>query len=137
MRRILIMLTFAAALAGCATSLVPLSETKPVPRDQILATSLTSPREGAQSLTIVRDAGFGKGGATLAVWVDGAKVATIEQREALTVYLPAGEHIITAGLNSLRALGAADSTVSVTIPTRSRLYRISMDDSIHLQPAVE
>jgi hypothetical protein len=132
-----ILLASLLALAGCTTSVVPLSQTKPVPQEQIISTSLTQPHEGAQSLTIVRDAGFGKGGATLAVWVDGEKVATIEQRQALTMYLPEGEHLVTAGMNSLRAMGGADATVAVRIPTRLKLYRISMDDSIHLQPSIE
>ena len=132
-----ILLASLLALAGCTTSVVPLSQTTPVPQDQILSKGITQPHEGAQSLMIVRDAGFGKGGATLAVWVDGEKVATIEQRQALTMYLPEGEHTVTAGMNSLRALGGADSTVIVRVPTHVKLYRISMDDSIHLQPAVE
>lgn len=125
------------ALGACTTSVVPMSETTPVPVDQIVSVGLTESKGGAQAITIVRDAGFGKGGATLAVWVDGEKVATIEQRQALTIYLPAGEHVLTAGMNSMRALGAADSTVAVTVPTSLKLYRISLDSSIHLQPAME
>jgi hypothetical protein len=130
MRRILITLTFAAALAGCSTTLVPISETKAVPKDEIFAADFTTPKEGAQRVTVARNAGaWQAAGIRLDLVVDGQRTAALATSEAINLYLAPGEHL----------LKVETSSTTVTIPTRYPVYRIDISDSdgLRLQPSFE
>ena len=133
MRRILTTLTFAAALAGCATHLVPMSETTAVPKVRIFAADLTTPANGRQRVTVVRNSGaLFAGGVSVDVLVDGERTAAVRTGEALTLYVPPGEHLLTTKVAGITA------SVPLMVPGRFPIYRIDMtEDDMKLQPSFE
>jgi hypothetical protein len=133
MRRILITLTFAASLSGCVTSLVPMNETTAVPKERIFATDLTTPVDGRQKITIVRNSGvlFAMG-TSVDLLVDGERTAALRTGEAVTIYVTPGDHLLTTKLAGITA------SVPLVTPSRFRIYRIDMnDDDMKLQPSFE
>lgn len=133
MRCMLITLICAAALGGCATHLVPMSETTPVPKERILAQGVTTPASGRQRVTVVRNAGaLFAGGVSVDVLVDGDRTAAIRTSEALSLYLPPGEHLLTT------KVGGITASVPVMVPGRFPIYRIDMtEDDMKLQSSFE
>jgi hypothetical protein len=126
------------SLAGCATHLVPMSDTRPVPQDRVFAAEHTAAAEGAQKVVIVRNAGaLFAAGVDVNIFVDGERTAAISTSEALPLYLSPGEHLLEAKLGA-GAIGQVAAAATVTIPSRFPIYRINMTDSdIKLQPSAE
>ncbi|MBN3761146.1 hypothetical protein [Burkholderia sp. Ac-20365] len=124
------------SLAGCATHLVPMSETKGVPKSRITAIESTQPSQGAQKITVVRNAGaLFAAGVTVELSVDGRPTASIATSESLELYLDPGEHLLRAKVGGLGQVFAA---TTVTVPSRFPIYRIDMTDGdIKLQPSIE
>ncbi|MBC8748525.1 MULTISPECIES: hypothetical protein [Paraburkholderia] len=132
MSRILIAL-ITAALAGCTTSLVPLNQAKATPAEHIHTTTHTTPVAGSQSITLVRNAGaLFAAGTRLDVFVDGELTAELATSEALRLYLPAGEHLLTT------KIAGQVATVAVTVPSKFTIYRIDVNDEyVKLQPSAD
>ncbi|PFH28956.1 MULTISPECIES: hypothetical protein [Burkholderia] len=124
------------SLAGCATHLVPMSETRAVPKDRIYAVDATQPSPGAQKITVIRNAGaVFAAGVKVELSVDGRPVAAIATSESLDLYIDPGEHLLRAKVGGLGQVFAA---TTVNVPSRFPIYRIDMTDSdIKLQPSIE
>jgi len=137
MRGILIAL-ITTALAGCATHLVPLDEVKAVPADRILATTHTVPAEGSQKVTVIRNSGaFGGSGVKYPLLVDGEPVTGLWSGEAVTIYLPKGEHLLTIKFPDFPFSNPPITTL-VNVPSKFSIYRIDTNDAgITLQPSFE
>lgn len=136
MRRIILPLLATAVLAACATSLVPIEQAAQVPAARIMDSTYTTPRGDVQRITVVRNAGSMTGSFSgLTLLVDGKGTAELKAGEALPLYLPKGEHLITAqfGVSMLTPISLA-----VTTPSKFPVVRFDMDASgARLQPAVE
>ncbi|MFP3550800.1 hypothetical protein SB861_08790 [Paraburkholderia sp. SIMBA_049] len=124
------------SLAGCATHLVPMSETRAVPKDRIFAVESTQPSPGAQKVTVIRNAGaLFASGAKVELSVDGRRTAAIATSEFLDLYLDPGEHLLRAKVGGLGQVFAA---TTVNVPSKFPIYRIDMTDGdIKLQPSIE
>jgi hypothetical protein len=136
MRRIIAPLLATVALAGCATNLVPVDQAAAVPQTRIQDTTYTTPRDDAQRITVIRNAGSMSGAfSDLTLFVDGKATAELKAGEAIPLYLPHGEHLITAkfGISAL-----APSSLAVTTPSRFSVVRFDLDSGgARLQPAIE
>lgn len=123
-------------LTGCATHLVPMSETRVVPKDRIFAVQETQPAQGAHKLTVARNAGtLFASGVKVELSVDGRRTASIATSESIDLYLEPGEHLLLAKVGGLGQVFAA---ITVNIPSKFPIYRIDMTDSdVKLQPSIE
>ncbi|NUY06235.1 hypothetical protein [Paraburkholderia youngii] len=135
MRRISLLLA-SATLAGCATHIVPVEQAAQVPATRIVDTTYTTPHDDAQRITIIRNAGAASGSLSgLTISVDGKATAEMATGEALPLYLPKGEHLVTAkfGVSFL-----APASLALTTPSRFPVVRFDMDSGgARLQPALE
>ena len=83
-------------MAGCSTSPVAFDQAKPVPVERVLAYG-KKPAGPYGTIQVARDTGFVAGGCFVAVHVDGRPVARIDTGEALSLYVPAGDHLVGLG----------------------------------------
>lgn len=83
-------------MAGCSTSPVSFDQAKPVPVERVLAYG-KKPTGPYGTIQVARDTGFVAGGCFVAVHVDGRPVARIDTGEALSLYVPAGDHLVGLG----------------------------------------
>jgi hypothetical protein len=138
MHRFLPALIATAALAGCGSTLTPLADTDKVPAERIFSTAHTTPGEGKQKITVVRDGGTMIGsGVHLFLDVDGERTAELGTSDAVDLYLPKGEHLLMVEPKYL-ATASSRLSAAVTIPTRFPIYRIDINMSgPRFQPSTE
>lgn len=128
---------FTITVAGCSTHLVPMSETKPVPQEHILSTAYAQHGTDRQEIRVVRNAGaLTAGGGRVHLSVDGKLVADLATSEVFILYLPNGQHLLTAVVEGSSSNLPASTLVQ--IPTNFVIYRIDMDEGgPKLQPSAE
>lgn len=108
-----ILLLMASALTGCATKPVSTAETVHVPRDRILAPELLQQADGRGAVTVKRDSGLGGSGCSARLFVDAKPAADLRPSERVVLYLPAGDHILSAQPNGLCGGGMVETRVRV------------------------
>ncbi len=81
------------ALAGCSTSQVPSDKALPVPADRVLAYS-SKPATPYGTIVVTRDTGLVGGACYVGILVDGKFSVRIDTGEAVSLYVPVGEHLI-------------------------------------------
>jgi len=81
------------ALAGCSTSQVPADKALQVPADRVLAYS-SKPMAPYGTIVVTRDTGLIGGACFVGILVDGKFSARIDTGEAVSLYVPVGEHLI-------------------------------------------
>ncbi|MBR8188782.1 MULTISPECIES: hypothetical protein [Burkholderia cepacia complex] len=137
MNKIIICIALTGILAGCASRTLPIEQAKNVPDDKIYSTRFAQPAEGAQKVTVIRTGGSltAGGGARYELLVDGVKVASMSTDERVDLYLPRGEHMLSAR-NGLWTSIEPQSIV-INIPSRYRTYRLDSASAVLLQPAPE
>lgn len=118
-------LTFAVAFAltGCATQPVRTSEAVAVPRDRILAPELLEEVKGHGGVIVKRDSGIGGSGCSARLFVNAKPAADLRSSERVILYLPAGDHILSAQPNGLCGGGMAEARVRVT-PLETATFRM-------------
>lgn len=127
------------AIAGCATSSIPLSEARPVPADEIYAFAGKGASDTAR-LTVFRDAGFVGSGCDVVFYIDGQRAAKIGPGQKASFDVPSGEVNLGTGLaESGLCSGAAIKTMPATLKAgKTSTYRISGDmQGFYLGPYVE
>jgi hypothetical protein len=95
-------------LAGCATSPVGGSEATPVPAGRLLAPTLTQAKPDSVALTVKRDRGMMGGACNVRVFVDGTAIADLSTAEKVVVYVPYGDHIVSAQPRGVCAGGMSE-----------------------------
>ncbi|MBV4469360.1 hypothetical protein KVG87_09550 [Pseudomonas sp. SWRI31] len=128
--KLVMSMSMATLLVGCASSAIPISQTEPVPRDELYAFQ-TKPAGESGKITVIRDSGMVGSGCDIVVYVDGRKVAKVGTGQRASFYLPPGNPSIGAGLaGSGLCGGAAIRTISANVKSgKESLYRISGDMS--------
>lgn len=126
------------ALAGCATSPVPMSSAEPVSPDEIYG---FQEKQGADSgkITVVRDSGFTGSGCDVVFYIEGKRAAKIGSGQKASFFVQPGSVNLGSGLSdSGLCSGAAIKTVSANIqPKQESLYRLSGDmQGFYLAPYV-
>ncbi|WP_149087661.1 hypothetical protein [Pseudomonas prosekii] len=86
----------AALITGCSTSPVSFEQAKPVPGERVLAYG-KKPAGPYGTIQVARDTGFVGGGCYVAIHVDGKPVARIDTGEAVSLFVPVGDHLVGLG----------------------------------------
>lgn len=110
-------------LAGCATRPMATSEASPVPDDRLVSTAFQRPSAGTGQLLVKRDGGLMGSACSTRIFVDGDPVADIRQGEKLQLYVPIGEHIVSAWPNGICGGGMTEvqAKVQADRPVRFRV----------------
>lgn len=114
----------AVMLAGCSTP-VTSSDAKPVPAERVFGYQVKPQGVDYGTLVITRDTGFVSGGVAVTVSIDGKQAAALRTGERITLYVPAGEHIMS---DSQVANTRHDHELIVKAG-QVKFYRISVDAS--------
>jgi len=104
----------ASVVAGCATRPVSDSDTTPVRPDRVIDSRFLHPSPGSGTVTIKRDRGFGGSACSSRVFVDANPTADLRPSEKVVVYLPPGDHILSAWPNGMCGGGMSEVRASVT-----------------------
>lgn len=123
-------------LAGCSTSPVPFDQARPVPVERLLAFG-KKPAGPYGTITVARDTGFVGGGCFVAVHVDGRPAARIDTGEVVSLYVPAGEHLVGLGADERGSglcswAGTLKEQSATLKPGQVKRFRIGGDTNIGL-----
>jgi hypothetical protein len=135
MRMFAVLLTL--GLAACATSPITVNQASPVPSARILAPQLLSAAQYTGPLIIKRDSGFMGSACTVRVFIGATPVADLEPAEKIELFVPLGEHVVTASSTGSFCGGGVSEAAVVISPERQKILRIASGQSgdIHLQPS--
>jgi len=131
------LLVLLVLVSGCATTPVPISEAKLVPKDRLLAFQ-TSSAEKTAILTVVRDEGFIGGGCYLALYINRVLSGRLDVGEFGKFYVEPGEILLRVGGDpqgtGLCGLGTDDWTQRETFlkPGEMKSFRLSIDGGFEL-----
>lgn len=89
-------IALAALVTGCSTSPVSFDQAKPVPGSRVMVYG-QKPAGPYGTIQVSRDTGFVGSGCFVAIHVDGRAVARIDTGEAVSLFVPAGEHLVGLG----------------------------------------
>ena len=128
-----LMLSFTA----CATQPVSIYQASAVPSSRILAPQLLSQAQYTGSLIIKRDTGFMGSACTIRVFVNSVPVADLAPSEKVEIFVPLGEHIVSAAPTGTLCGGGTSEAAVVIRPESQRILRIASGQSgdIHVQPS--
>jgi hypothetical protein len=88
-------------LSGCATQPISNASAIQAPSDRIIDRYFFQPAPGTGEVTIKRDSGFSGSACSSRIFVDGRPIADIRASEKIVLYLPEGEHILSAWPNGI------------------------------------
>jgi hypothetical protein len=128
-----LMLSFTA----CATQPVSIYQASAVPSSRILAPQLLSQAQYTGSLIIKRDTGFMGSACTIRVFVNSVPVADLAPSEKVEIFVPLGEHIVSAAPIGTVCGGGTSEAAVVIRPESQKILRIASGQSgdIHVQPS--
>jgi len=117
---------FAALLAGCATSPVPIKNAVAVPPERVLAYQKDVP--GTGTLSVTRDSGHTGSLCAVGLFVDGKVAALLKPGERVSLHVPAGSVVVGAAYQGSGICGmGADRQEREAIVSGGKVknYRIS------------
>jgi len=117
---------FAALLAGCATSPVPIKNAIAVPPERVLAYQKDVP--GTGTLSVTRDSGHTGSLCSVGLFVDGKVAALLKPGERVSLHVPAGSVVVGAAYQGSGICGmGADRQEREAIVSGGKVknYRIS------------
>ena len=125
------------SLTACATQPVSIYQASAVPSSRILAPQLLSQAQYTGSLIIKRDTGFMGSACTIRVFVNAVPVADLAPSEKVEVFVPLGEHIVSAAPIGTLCGGGTSEAAVVIRPESQKILRIASGQSgdIHVQPS--
>lgn len=136
--RILIGALAVALLAGCSTGPVSVSTAKTAAPAKVYAYQ-TKLAGSSGTLILVRDSGYIGGGCDMGIYVDGQLAARLATKEKVGLQLPAGQHVIGAGIvgSGICAMGNDRREREIAISDgKTSSYRVftSTDGDVDLLP---
>ena len=125
------------SLTACATQPVSIYQASAVPSSRILAPQLLSQAQYTGSLIIKRDTGFMGSACTIRVFVNSVPVADLAPSEKVEIFVPLGEHIVSAAPIGTLCGGGTSEAAVVIRPESQKILRIASGQSgdIHVQPS--
>jgi type IV pilus biogenesis protein CpaD/CtpE len=118
MRRIIVASAI-VLVSGCASRPVSTNEAVTVPPDKIVDSRFSHKLPNSGEVIVKRDSGFVGGACRLRIFIDAVAIAEIDTSEKVVSYLPEGEHIISAQLNSPCAATLVEVNANVKAGGRS------------------
>ncbi len=116
------------SLLGCATTPIPTSAARDVPRSRVLSATLLERKEGLGQVVVKRDEGFSASACNSRVYANGTPVAEIAPGEKVIFYLPEGEQMLAAMATGICIGGLVETKASVS-RSRPAVFRISYGSS--------
>lgn len=116
------------SLFGCATTPVPTSAARDVPKTRVLNAALLERKEGLGQVVVKRDEGLSASACNSRVFANGTPVAEIAPGEKVTFYLPEGEQMLAAIATGICIGGLVEAKASVS-RSRPAVFRISYGSS--------
>ena len=126
--RELLTIVLLLSVIGCATTPVPTSAARDVPRARVLNVALLERKEALGQVVVKRDEGFSASACNSRVFANGAPVAEIAPGEKVIFYLPEGEQMLAAVATGICAGGLVEAKASVS-RSRPAVFRISYGSS--------
>jgi hypothetical protein len=125
------------SLTACATQPISIYQASVVPSSRILATQLLSQTQYTGSLIVKRDTGFMGSACTIRVFVDAVPVADLAPSEKVELFVPLGEHVVSATPTDIFCGGGTSEAAVIIRPESQKILRIASGQSgdIHLQPS--
>jgi len=125
------------SLTACATQPISIYQASAVPSSRILAPQLLSQAQYTGSLIIKRDTGFMGSACTIRVFVNAVPVADLAPSEKVEIFVPLGEHIVSAAPIGTLCGGGTSEAAVVIRPESQKILRIASGQSgdIHVQPS--
>lgn len=128
----------ALALAGCASSPIPLESAEVAPSSKVFAfQTKTSPVAG--KITVLRDSGVTGSACDVGVYIDGVRAANLATGQKASFWVAAGTRNLSIGpSNSGICTGTALRTLSADVaPGEEKAFRVSGDmQGVYLNPYV-
>jgi type IV pilus biogenesis protein CpaD/CtpE len=122
--RVTMLLLILIVLTGCATRPISNIAAIPAPMERIFDTHYLQAIPGTGEVIIKRDRGLLGSACSTRIFVDGRPVADIQTSEKIVLYLPEGNHILSAWPNGICAGGMAEVKAVIKAGTHSS-YRVS------------
>ncbi|MHA7322860.1 hypothetical protein ACX84T_09305 [Burkholderia pseudomallei] len=137
MNKVILCIALTGCLTACASRTLPFEQAKDVPADRVYSTKYAQPVQGSQKITVVRTGGsfISGGGARYELSADGVKIASMATDERVELYLPAGEHMLSARNGVWTSV--EPQSIVINVPSRYRTYRLDSASGVLLQPALE
>jgi len=107
---IVIAIAYAASIVGCATGVTPTDKAEPVPSKHVFNIQLLQQTPGTGQVIVKLD---NRIGCATQLSVNGKRVADINSSEKFVMYLPEGDHILSAWPGSFCGGGMSEIKVSV------------------------
>ncbi|SAL05594.1 hypothetical protein AWB81_07225 [Caballeronia arationis] len=109
-----------------------------VPAERLFSAANTTPGEGKQKITVVRNGGTMIGsGMHVLLNVDGAKTAELGTNDAVEIYLAKGEHLLMIEPKYM-STSSSQLSAALVVPTKFPVYRIDINVSgPRFQPSID
>lgn len=117
-----------STLGGCATKPITTSNASPVPKERIIDAAFLQNSSSSGEVIIKRDTGLMGSACATRVFVNSKPVADIRPGEKVGIYLPEGEHILSAYPNDPCGGGLVEAKATVKVGG-SYIYRIGSDSN--------
>ena len=131
MRPFAILAVACMASTGCATSPTPTASAQP---GTMLNHAIGTPMPGSGRVIVKRDTGFVGSGCTHRIHIDGTPAAELRVGQAVTLYTPPGEHVVSAVATGI-CDGITEATVTIEVgKTKSLRSGYDGNGNVRLQP---
>ncbi len=124
MNKILISSWVSILLIGCASTPTPTDSALPVPSERVLEAGkrFLNPAPQTGKVIVKRDTGVVGSACNTKIYVDGQAVAELDVAEKVTLFLPAGDHILSAQPNNPCSGGMTELAAKVR-PNETLVFR--------------
>jgi hypothetical protein len=106
-------LCLACSVVACATRPVSNAAAEDVPGERLLSTQFSLPAPGTGKVTVKRDSGFGGAACTSRIFLNAKPIADLKPAEKVVMYLPTGDHILSAWPNGACGGGMTEVRAAV------------------------
>ncbi|WP_415713229.1 hypothetical protein [Maridesulfovibrio sp.] len=111
--RFLVFVFCVSLLAGCATRPIANELAEPVSSENIIDNIYFESSVDTGQVTIKRDEGFGGSGCSTRFFVDAKPIVDLSVSEKIVLYIPEGDHILSAWPNGLCGGGMAEIKTTI------------------------
>jgi hypothetical protein len=115
----------ALSILGCASTPIPTSSAKDVPRSRVLNPVLLEQREGFGQVVVKRDSLPLPNSCKFRVLVDGIPLADLSVGEKVVFYLPEGDHLLGAVALGI-CIGSLVEVKATVTRLNASIFRISL-----------
>ena len=107
------------SVTGCATRPISNADALPVPAERIIDSRYSQAATDTGQITVKRDSGLGGSACSSRIFVNAKPVADLRTSEKIVLFLPAGDHVLSAWPNG--ACGGGMTEVRASVRTGSEL----------------